>query len=532
MSQEIGRTFGELVRELEGRGLLRTLLATNGVSAGAAALGSQPVRGVDFDSRAVEAGHVFVAVSGSEIDGHDFATDAVARGAVAVIAERAIARLGVPQVLVASSRSSLALTAAWFNGFPSRELGVVGITGADGKTTLAYLVRSMLDAAGLPAGMITTADVVVGGASYGETEHTAPEAPEVQHNLRRMVDAGDRFAVLESTSHGLALGRVAEVACDVAVLTNITHEHLDVHGTYEAYVAAKRSLFEGLAVSATNPDKGWPKSAVINADDSRADEFVETARAAGANVLTYGVGPDAKAAITAATVRDDGAGLRLKVSTSRWSDELAVHLVGHFNAYNVLAAVGVGEALSLDPAAMRHGLASVERVPGRLVPVDEGQEFTVYVDFAHTPGALASALDSLAPHAAARGGGLISVFGSPGMRDALKRPMMGRTAGERSRVVVLADDDPRDEDRMGILEQIAVGALEAGHQRNQDLFLIPDRDKAIRKAFEMARPGDIVLLAGMGNVNRIITAEGHKPWNEAEIARQTLRDMGYRSATN
>ncbi|MGI8928027.1 MAG: UDP-N-acetylmuramoyl-L-alanyl-D-glutamate--2,6-diaminopimelate ligase [Candidatus Limnocylindrales bacterium] len=520
MSTHTERPLGELVRELEGRGMLRTLMA--GADATAA------VRGIDFDSRSVEAGHVFVAVPGAESDGHDFAADAVARGAVAVIAERAVARLGVPQLLVGSSRSALALAAAWLNGFPSYRLGVVGVTGTDGKTTTSYLVRSMFEAAGLAAGMITTVDVVVGGLSLGETGHTTPEAPEIQSDLRRMAEAGDEFAVVESTSHGLALERVAEVAYDAAVLTNITHEHLDLHGSMDAYVAAKRSLFERLAVGRTNPDKGWPKSAVINADDARAEEFAAAARGAGANVLTYAVGPDAKADVTAAMVRDDGSGLRLKVTTSRWSDDLALNLVGHFNAYNALAAVAVGEALALDPELMRAGLESLKSVPGRLIPVDEGQEFTVYVDFAHTPGALAAALDSLAPHAAARGGGLISVFGSPGARDTLKRPMMGRSAGERSRVVVLSDDDPRDEDRMSILEQIAVGATEAGRRRDQDLFLIPDRDKAIRKAFEMARSGDIVLLAGMGHVDRIMTAEGKKPWNETEMARQTLNAMGYR----
>ena len=515
------RQLGELVRELEGRGMLRTVMAAEGSA-------QVPVLNVAFDSREVEPGSVFVAVPGLEIDGHDYAEAAVGRGAVAVIAERALPRLGVPQLLVSSSRSGLALAAAWLNRFPSYDLGVVGITGTDGKTTTSYLVRSMLAAAGIPTGMITTTDVFVGGKSYGETGHTTPESPEIQHDLRRMVDAGDRFAVVESTSHGLALERVAEVAYDVAVLTNITHEHLDLHGSMEAYVGAKRSLFERLAVGPTNPDKGWPKTGVVNADDELGGQFAQAARDAGAAVLTYAVGPDAKADVTAATSRDDGSGLRLRVRTPRWADDLALHLVGHFNAYNALAAVGVGEALGLDPALMKAGLESLESVPGRLIRVDEGQEFTVYVDFAHTPGALAAALDSLAPHAAARGGGLISVFGSPGARDTLKRPMMGRAAGERSRVVVLADDDPRDEDRMGILEQIAVGALEAGRQRDHDLFLIPERRDAIRKAFEMARPADIVLLAGMGHVDRIMTAEGRMPWNEAEIARETLNAMGYR----
>ena len=519
MAKQSGKALGELVRELEARGMLRTLLSPEAAT--------RAVTGIDYDSRQVESGHVFVAVPGAESDGHDYAASAVERGAVAVIAERALPALGVPQLLVASSRSALALAAAWFNGFPSYELGVVGITGTDGKTTTAYLVRSMLAACGLPTGMITTVDVLIGGVSYGETGHTTPEATEIQHDLRRMVDAGDRFAVLESTSHGLALERVSEVAYDVAVLTNITHEHLDLHGTMEAYVGAKRSLFERLASGPTNPDKGWPKSAVVNADDERAAEFTRAAKAAGARVLSYAVGPSAKADVMAEMVSDTGAGLRLGVTTARWSGEIQTHLIGHFNAYNTLAAVGVGEALGLDPEGMRGGLEAVEAVPGRLIPVDEGQEFTVYVDFAHTPGALAAALDSLAPHAAARGGGLISVFGSPGHRDVLKRPMMGRAAGERSRVVVLADDDPRDEDRMSILEQIAVGAVEAGRRRDQDLFLIPDRDRAIRKAFEMARPADIVLLAGMGHVDRIMTAQGRVPYSEEEVARQTLRAMGY-----
>jgi UDP-N-acetylmuramoyl-L-alanyl-D-glutamate--2,6-diaminopimelate ligase len=519
---ETGRLLGDLVRELEGRGTLRTLLSPPGASVGAL-----PVTGVAFDSRAVEPGNLFVAVPGATSDGHDFAADAVARGASAVIAQRAIGRLGVPQLMVPSSRTALAIAAAWFNDFPSRQLGVVGITGTDGKTTTSYLVRSMLAACGLPAGMISTVDVVIGGVSHGESDHTTPEAPEVQADLRRMADAGDRFAVLETTSHALALERVAEVSYDVAVLTNITHEHLDLHGTYEAYVAAKRSLFERLAIGPDNPDKGWGKSAVINAEDAEASGFVEATRAVGANVVTYAVDQDTPADVSVAAVQDDTRHLRLRVRTPRWEDELALQLTGQFNVYNALAAVGVGEALQLDPEALRAGLSALERVPGRLQRVEAGQPFTVYVDFAHTPGALAAALDSLAPHAAARGGGLISVFGSPGARDTLKRPMMGRAAGERSRVVVLADDDPRDEDRMGILEQIAVGAEEAGRRRGQDLFLIPDRDKAIRQAFELARPGDIVLLAGMGHVDRIMTAEGRKPWNESEIARQILVDMGY-----
>ncbi len=382
--------------------------------------------GVDFDSRSVEPGHVFVAVPGAEIDGHEFAADAVGRGAMAVIAERAMPRLGVPQLLVGSSRSALALAAAWSNGFPSHQLGVIGITGTDGKTTTSYLVRSMLAAADIRAGMITTVDVFVGGQSYGESGHTTPEAPEIQHDLRRMVDAGDQWAVLESTSHGLALERVAEVAYDVAVLTNITHEHLDLHGTYDAYVAAKRSLFERLAPGPTNPDKGWPKMAVINADDERETEFSVAAKRAGARVLTYAVGPDAQADITASTSRDDGTGLRLQVKTPRWSDELALNLVGHFNAYNALAAVGVGEAMGLDPQAIKRGLEALESVPGRLHPGRRG------------PGI--HRLRRLRPHAG-RAGRCARLAGAARRRTRGRADLCVRIA-RRARHAEAADDGP------------------------------------------------------------------------------------------
>jgi UDP-N-acetylmuramoyl-L-alanyl-D-glutamate--2,6-diaminopimelate ligase len=253
------------------------------------------------------------------------------------------------------------------------------------------------------------------------------------------------------------------------------------------------------------------------------------ARAAGARVLTYAVDPDAAADIVATAVRDDGRSISMRVKTGRWEDELRLSLPGRFNAFNALAAIGVGELLDLDPAAMRRGLASVRRVEGRMEPIDEGQPFDVFVDFAHTPGALAAALDALGPVAAARGGGLISLFGSPGARDIAKRPMMGRAAGERSRVVVVTEDDPRTNERMAILEEIAAGAEEAGKRRGHDLFLIEDRDAAIRQALELARPGDIVLLAGKGHEHTLARADGPIPWDEAAIARKALNEMGYRA---
>jgi UDP-N-acetylmuramoyl-L-alanyl-D-glutamate--2,6-diaminopimelate ligase len=517
------RPRGDLVRELEARGMLRTVLAQPSVPVAAI-----EVKGVAFDSRVVAADELFVAVPGEAADGHDFAAAAVNRGAVAIVGERAVAGVNVPQLLVGSARSALAVVAAWVHGNPSHELGVVGVTGTDGKTTTSYLVRGMLAQCGLATGLITTIEVIVGGESLGYTGHTTPEAPVIQADLRRMLDAGDRFAVVETTSHGLALERVAEIAYDIAVFTNLTHEHLDLHGTYEAYVAAKRSLFERLAVGPSNPQKQWPKGAVVNAQDERGPEMAAAARAAGAHVLTYAVGPDASADIVATSVHDDGRGLRMHVRTSRWNDELRIELPGRFNAFNALAAIGVGELLGLDPAAMRRGLSAVRDVSGRMQPIDEGQPFDVFVDFAHTPGALAAALDALNPVAAARGGGLISLFGSPGARDIAKRPMMGRAAGERSRVGVVTEDDPRTTERMAILEEIAAGAEEAGKRRDHDLYLIEDRGIAIRRALEMARPGDIVLLAGKGHEHTLARADGPIPWDEAAVARAALNDLGYR----
>jgi UDP-N-acetylmuramoyl-L-alanyl-D-glutamate--2,6-diaminopimelate ligase len=510
--------LADLAGLLRDRGMLRSIVGgVEGVA----------VRGVQFDSRDVGAGDLFVAMSGAERDGHDYCRAAIERGAAALMVERPLPEIGVPQLVVAPSRSALALAAAWFYRFPSRDLGVIGITGTDGKTTTSYLVRSMLAECGYPAGLITTIEAICGGISKGYLGHTTPEAPIVQADLRAMVEAGDRFAVVETTSHGLALERVAEVAYDVAVLTNITHEHLDLHGTYEAYVAAKRSLFSGLTVSDANPDKGFGKHAVVNARDPQGASFVAAARAAGAQVLTYSVGEDLAADIVATDVRDLPGGVALRVRTPRWEAEVELHLVGSFNAHNALAAIGVGEALGLDPGGIRRGLAGVRHVTGRMQPVDAGQPFDVYVDFAHTPGALAATIAALEPIATTRGGGVISLFGSPGSRDIAKRPMMGAAAAEHSRIVIVTADDPRAEDPAAIGEEIVAGALAAGRRRGHDLFLIPDRRAAIRRAFELARPGDIVLLAGKGHEATLATKDGPIPWDEPAIASEALAELGY-----
>jgi UDP-N-acetylmuramoyl-L-alanyl-D-glutamate--2,6-diaminopimelate ligase len=526
---------GHRLSELHGLLTERGLAALPGADAAAIGTGSDPlVRSVVLDSRRAGAGALFAALPGMRADGRAFAHEAVARGAVAVLVEDAIDDLAVPQVVVTDARAALAVAAAWQAGFPSRTLGVVGVTGTDGKTTTAYLVRAALEAAGHRCGLVGTTEVVVGGRSLGnEARTTTPEAPALQGHLAAMRAAGDEWAVVETTSHGLAMQRVAEIAYDVGVLTNVTSEHLELHGTREAYVAAKRGLFARLAVGPSNPDKGHGKGAVINADDPEAPGFIDEARRASATVVTYGLAderaqrPDTPDVAAVATVTGPR-GTIVDVRTPRWQGSIALRLPGRFNVANALAALGVAEALGLDVARAAEALEAVDAVPGRMQRIDRGQPFTVVVDYAHTAESLGIVLDELRP--ADREARLIAVFGSAGERDTQKRPEMGRAAAERCGLVVLTDEDPRGEDRMSILEAIADGARRAGLRDGAELRLVPDRAEAIALAMRQARAGDVVLLAGKGHERSIETAHGPVPWDEAGAAIEALEALGYRRA--
>jgi UDP-N-acetylmuramoyl-L-alanyl-D-glutamate--2,6-diaminopimelate ligase len=518
------RPRDELIERLESSG---RLLA---VQAGEPGGGRLQVHGVTSDSRQVRPGFVFVAVAGTHADGHDFVAAAAALGAAAAIVERPVAGAALTQIVVDDTRRALATAAAWWYGDPSRELGIVGITGTDGKTTTSILATAVLEAAGISTGLITTAAAKVGSLRTANPEHvTTPEAPQLQRILRAMVAAGNEAAVVETTSHGLALNRVAEIAYDVAIFTNLTHEHLELHGTFEAYRDAKLSLFRRLGLDA--PTKGtarpWPRVAIVNADDPAAPLFLEAARAAGARVLTYG--ETAAADVRALDVAEGARSMRIEVATPRWRGGVELRLAGRFNVHNALAAIALGEALGLDGGTVRAALASVEGVPGRMERVDCGQPFGVVVDYAHSPASLEKVLGVLAPMAAAGGGGLIAVFGSAGERDVQKRPMMGRIAAERCRVVVVANEDPRGEDAMTIIDEIAAGAEGSGGPPEREILRIADRRKAIAAAFERARPGDIVLLAGKGHEQTIIMADGPMPWDERSEAVRALERLGYRS---
>jgi UDP-N-acetylmuramoyl-L-alanyl-D-glutamate--2,6-diaminopimelate ligase len=508
--------LGGLIERLEAEHRLRGA-RDGGRPIGAAGLTGVRVTGVRHDSRHVRPGDLFVAVPGLTVDGHDYVPRAAGAGAAAVIVERPLPAVPLPQVVVAEARAALATAAAWWYGDPSRELRVLGITGTDGKTTTSFLALAALEAAGTSCGLIGTIETKIGDVREAHAEHaTTPEAPDLQAALRAMVGARNDTAILETTSHGLALRRVDAVAYDAAILTNLTHEHLELHGTWEAYRDAKLSLFERL-------HRG--DLAVVNADDPSAGLFAGVAQEAGARVVTYGT--DDQADVRAAGVEDDGTALRVRYTAPSGDGRLALRLAGRFNVHNALAVVALGEGWGLDPAAVRRGLESVDGVPGRMERIEAGQPFGVVVDFAHSPASLEKVLELLAPVAAARGGGLIAVFGSAGERDVGKRALMGRVAGQRARLVVATDEDPRGEDREVILEEIARGAEAAGMRRERDLLIVPDRREAIGAAFERARPGDVVLLAGKGHERSIIGPDGPTPWNEREAAMDALARLGY-----
>lgn len=527
------RPLGGLIDRLQAEARLRGA-RREGRAVGADALADVRVTAITEDSRQVRSGSLFVAVPGFHVDGHDFVAAAARAGAAAALVERAVRDADLPQLVVDGTQSALGSAAAWFHGDPSHALGVVGITGTDGKTTTSFLAAAALETAGVRAGLVGTVETRVGGVGERHHEHvTTPGAPELQGLLAAMVRAGDAAAVVETTSHGLALGRVAGVAYDVAILTNLTHEHLELHGTWEEYRAAKLSLFERLARSPRNPSKevagrAWPKTGIVNRDDPSAAIFEAVTREAGARLVTYGT--DASADVRAVRVEEDAHRLRVGYAAPSGAGTLELRLAGRFNVHNALAVVALGEALELDPAAVAAGLASVPGVPGRMERIEAGQPFGVIVDYAHSPASLQTVLDLLAPLAAARGGGLVAVFGSAGERDVAKRSVMGRIAGERCRLVVVTDEDPRGEDREAILDEIARGAEAAGRHRGSDLLLIADRRAAIEAAFERARPGDVVLLAGKGHEPTILYADGPIAWDEAAVAREALAALGWRPA--
>ncbi|MGZ6273739.1 MAG: Mur ligase family protein, partial [Candidatus Limnocylindrales bacterium] len=402
------RPLGELIRRLDAGGSLRRVEPAESAVPSGGGHGQDPasqrVGGIAFDSRQVRSSSIFVAIPGVHADGHDFLAAAAEAGAVAAIVGHSIPGAALLQIVVDDTRRALATTAAWWYEDPSRSLGVVGITGTDGKTTTAYMAAAVLDTAGISTGLVTTAATKIGEVRSANREHvTTPQAPELQRALRAMVLAGNEAAVVETTSHGLALWRVAEIEYDMAVFTNLSHEHLELHGTFEAYRDAKLSLFRGLA--ATGPAKeltrSWPRTAIVNLDDPAAGLFLAAAAESGARAVTYGT--SVEAAVRSVAIEETGQFLRVDVTTPRWRASVDLRFAGRFNVHNALAAVAVGEALDLDRDQIRTGLVGLAGVPGRMERVERGQPFEVIVDYAHSPASLQKVLDLLGPVASGQG---------------------------------------------------------------------------------------------------------------------------------
>jgi len=485
--------------------------------------GDVEIHGIVADSRHVQPGDLFVAISGVNVDGHRFIAEALEKGAGAVVGERSPQELQLPwgtfaYVRVPDAREAWAWMCAAWHDFPARKMTVVGVTGTDGKTTTVNLIHAILRAAGLNAGMISTVNARIGEEEIDTGLHTTtPDPPDVQAYLARMVEAGATHAVLEVTSHGLAQHRVAGCEFDVAAVTNVTHEHLDFHGSMEAYRQAKARLFAGLTRSFRKPET--PKVAVLNRDD---DSFHCLSRLPADRQIVYGM--EGEADVTARDVRFAPDATYFTLHFSGEKVQVETPLVGVFNVSNVLAAASAALALDVEPDAIREGIAALRAVPGRMERIDEGQDFLAIVDFAHTPNALRRALQAArAMISADAGGRVIVVFGSAGLRDREKRTLMGHVAGALADLVTVTAEDPRTESLEGIMAQSVAAAAAEGKREGIDLFRVPDRGEAILLACQKARPGDVVIACGKGHEQSMCFGTVEYPWDEREAMRRALR---------
>lgn len=466
---------------------------------GARVLGDSTVEVADltYDSRKVEPGTLFFCVVGERADGHEFGARAVEEGAVALVVERELTDLEVTQVVVEDSRAAMAPLAARFWGDPTARLRVVGVTGTNGKTTTAFLIQEILRAADYPCGLLGTVKQIVGGVEK-EVVRTTPEAIELQSTFRAMLEGGDETCAMEVSSHALTLHRADAIHFEVAIFTNLTQDHLDFHADMEDYFLAKRKLFEV-----------GPKTAIVNVDDPYGRRLAEEFEC-----VTFSA-EGAPADYSARDVSFDAGGARFSVGEM----ELRSVLPGHFNVANALGAFAAAEAMGIGSEIAAAGLARAGRVPGRFEPIDEGQGFTVLVDYAHTPDSLENVLRAARRLTTGR---VISVFGAGGDRDRDKRPKMGRAGAELSDLTVITSDNPRSEDPEAIVAEVAAGAGEAA-----ELEVVVDRREAIALALGRARPGDTVVIAGKGHEQGQEFENGRKiPFDDREVAREELWKLG------
>ena len=470
-----------------------------------------PVSGLEYDSRRVKPGFVFFAFPGAKADGREFAADALARGAAAVISEsEAPPELASRWIRVRHGRTALSLASRNFYGKPDERLRLTGITGTNGKTTTAYLLDSVLRAAGHTTALLGTIEYHLAGRVL-KAVNTTPESLDLVRLFHELESAGGTHVTMEVSSHALALGRVHGLQFQSAVFTNLTRDHLDFHGTMEQYFAAKQMLFDG----AGGPP---PQIAVLNRDDEWAKKLKlhpET------EAIWYGLGQ--KAALRPRHIASGLQGLRFEVQFRKVRFNVQSPLIGKINVYNILAACGAGLAQGIDPETVARGIAELRAVPGRFERVDEGQPFTVVVDYAHTDDALRNVI------AVARGLNpkrVITLFGCGGDRDRAKRPLMGQAAAEASDFVVLTSDNPRSEDPIAIMNDALVGI-----RRVDVAYMIePDRETAIRRALGEARPGDIVILAGKGHETYQVLKDRTIDFDDRKVAREVLKGYGFQTS--
>ena len=493
------------------RASIRLVKLLRGVETRAAIVhGDLEVAELAYDSRRVKPGTLFVAIHGEKTDGNKFVSDAVTRGAVAVLSEQVnpgTLPAEFPWIQVADARTALAVAAANYYGRPAEILKLIGVTGTNGKTTISYLVDSILRAAGCQVGILGTIGYRLVRESL-PAPNTTPESLDLQKYFAEIVRAGGTHAVLEASSHALAMDRLWGCPFAVAIFTNLTRDHLDYHKTLADYFAAKRRLFEGTG-------NAPPATGVINRDDEYGRQLIGLA----SRTLTYGLEPGADIITRKPAISLSG--IEFTAETPSGKIDIRSNLVGRPNVYNILAAIGAGVALALPAEVIARGIAQLTAVPGRFERIEAGQPFLVVVDYAHTDDALRNLLVTareLNPD-----GRIITLFGCGGDRDRTKRPLMGEAAGQASDIVVLTSDNPRSEDPLLIINDVIVGV----QRTNTKLFIEPDRRKAIEVALDQARAGDIVLLAGKGHEAAQVLRDRTIEFDDREVARRVLSKGGY-----
>jgi UDP-N-acetylmuramoyl-L-alanyl-D-glutamate--2,6-diaminopimelate ligase len=475
------------------------------------------ITGIAIDSRRVLPGYLFVALKGSSVDGHNFIQEAIKRGASAVVGEKQIKGLPVQYVQVDDSRQALTWLAAAFYGNPGRKLTVIGVTGTDGKTTTCNLLYQIFVAAGIKAGLISTVNAIIGDDTLDTGLHvTTPDAQDVQRYLARMVEVGLTHVILETTSHGWAQHRVDACEFDIGVVTNITHEHLDEHGTFEKYRSAKARLFQFLEKTSLKP-QGNVRLSVLNRDDS---SYEYLSHLSTQPKVSYGLDPDADVRAININFQE---GTRFEATGTGFRVPVFSPLPGEYNVSNCLAAMTAAiHGLGIDPEVAAKGIASLNLVPGRWEEIKMGQPFSAVVDFAHTPNALRVAISSASKLVKNR---VIVIFGSAGLRDPEKRRMMAEIAAQLADISIFTAEDPRTESLEAILLEMAAGALSKGGEEGKTFFRVPNRADAIRLGVHLAQPGDIVLSCGKGHELSMCIGTQEYPWDDRLAMRAALSEL-------